>query len=524
MKAEPFTSRNTAADDIQALVTYLKSHDNGRFLYRGQTKDYGSCLLPSVFRGALNEKDIGEITSLAKHGVTSMRSLGTTFVGNYVTDARTPKSSLRSDAAESEAQRADIQRRLLNTFGYVYGTALAQHYGFKSGALDATTNIDIAAFFATHSPPDYCALDYATDDHAHTDRLGVIFRFELCQQPMDNHSLMQMTYFDAPGTLLLTKALETLESEIDIAESWRSLRYYYELFRASGDRHLELLRIPHGACLASRLGRQSAAIVIPDEIQLRSDKTVCGVHPIFGTPTIHTGQNPLVFQSIEDLRTRPGTVTFFFQQRGGPFDQGFSAHDLWPNETDDLLHTLAYVLSYSFSCYKTQEENIVDPLSILDPGIGSLNRSLIEARIRSQGPHADDYEDTLRFAERLHDTGEQLNYYVHKAANAFARVHITGDGDLLRLAIRLCEHARIIDTTSVVLAIFCNILYDALGEKGKAQTALASAFEIVEAERRPEQDPLQGIEIVQQILKDLYRAQWSPARFPGLLLEYYQSF
>jgi len=327
-----------------------------------------------------------------------------------------------------------------------------------------------------------------------------------------------------PQHLFSTSNAVHRSGDIELAESWRSLRYYYELFRTSGDRHLELLRIPRGATAASRLGRQSAAIVIPDEIHLPSDKPVCGVHPIFGTLTIHVDQNPLVFQSIEDLRTRPGTVAYYFRHSSAPFDQGLLAPDLWPNETDDLLHTLAYVLSPSFSCYKTEEERIEDPLSILDPGVGTLNRPIIETRIRSHEPHVDNYADTLRFAVRLHDDGERLAYYVRKAAYAFARVHVTGDGDLLRLAIRLCEQARTIDTMSVVLAIFCNILCDALGEKGKAQAALASAFDIVEAERRPEQDPLQGIEIVQRILKDLYRAQSSPASFPGLLWEFYQLF
>jgi hypothetical protein len=54
-----------AADSIQSLYDYLTSLDaEGRYVYRGQTREYDAPLLPSAFRPILN----------ADHGVAVRRT------------------------------------------------------------------------------------------------------------------------------------------------------------------------------------------------------------------------------------------------------------------------------------------------------------------------------------------------------------------------------------------------------------------------------------------------------------------
>ena len=44
---------------------------------------------------------------------------------------------------------------IITAFSYVMGSMISQQYGFQSGLLDATSSIEVAAFFATHGSPDY---------------------------------------------------------------------------------------------------------------------------------------------------------------------------------------------------------------------------------------------------------------------------------------------------------------------------------------------------------------------------------
>ena len=83
------------------------------------------------------------------------------------------------------------------------------------------------------------------------------------------------------------------------------------------------------------------------------------------------------------------------------------------------------------------------------------------------------------------------------------------------VCVKLCDEALKIDTDSVVLLVLKNMLHDALGEKREAQMALSRAFEVGGG--------MEGMRIVQDILKHLYVSRWEP-QFPKLFWEYYQSF
>ncbi|OGO05393.1 MAG: hypothetical protein A2Y91_05110 [Chloroflexi bacterium RBG_13_54_8] len=66
------------------MIRHLSDTDNGSFLYRGQIKRYEGPLLPSAFRGILQENPV--ISGSAADSAKSMRKVGRRFIGNFVWD------------------------------------------------------------------------------------------------------------------------------------------------------------------------------------------------------------------------------------------------------------------------------------------------------------------------------------------------------------------------------------------------------------------------------------------------------
>ena len=155
MSADRFSLPDQPAENATALLEHLNRCHASDYLYRGQTQDYGSPLLPSVFRGVLDYDDRGEIDKLPEHGARSLRSLGREFVGDYAHNRSQRLRALSSNEQETEGHRDEIRQKFLNSFGYLLGSTFAQHYGFKSEMLDVSTNPEIAIFFATHHHPAY---------------------------------------------------------------------------------------------------------------------------------------------------------------------------------------------------------------------------------------------------------------------------------------------------------------------------------------------------------------------------------
>lgn len=290
--AEPYTSGADAAPSLDALVAYLKAQDTGQFLYRGQKRDFPRPLVPRIFRGLLDPKDLYDSSCIPDF--RSMRSLGKLFVGNYA------KSLAEQSRAPGPVRSQKLLfERMLDVWGYLLGSTIAQHYGLGSGLLDATTDPSIAALFAaqkTATEPNDC---------------GVIYRFTRVDTGADLNTLDNYSYWNAPGTIVPGELLASLEVDISLQDSWKALRYSYEMFKACCGRRWNLLRIPKGTVADSRLGRQKAAFIVPDEFHLRLKEQQYGVGPVFGE--LRLGEHPLVLQAIEDLSTREGTIQYYFR-------------------------------------------------------------------------------------------------------------------------------------------------------------------------------------------------------------------
>jgi hypothetical protein len=427
--------------------------------------------------------------------------LGNSFVGNY---ARSQPVIRDPDWLD----RMTIRQRLLNTFGYAFGSALAQHFGLQSEHLDVTTDLNVAAFFATHVGPRYETVglrDQLEDG-------GVIFRVPRLPLPQGD-VLNDWDYFGAPGTMVYADVVHPFEQHVSIADSLDSLRVYYELRRTTGERNSRLLKLPHDCLTDSRMGRQAAAAVIPDEIHVAT-RGIFVPHPIFGSVRL-ADATPLTLQSIEDLRTREGVRIYYFRHSPSAAPQRPRAADLWPNETDFVLMLVVLLISSSFDGYAQAVEPVPPRYDLIDPGFGAIDAERL-LHPSAQGA-ADESEDerTLRYAELVSGPADRLNYLIRKAAALFSLAHTTGDAAVLRASLKVGERASVSDPESVVLHVLQSLGYAELGEHKHAQAAIGRAL----ASARNVDD----IEVVRKIQVDLSSRRFD-SDFAEVFNEYYQTF
>jgi hypothetical protein len=143
---EPFTTPQTAAPDIDVVLRYLHDSHGDGCLYRGQSQQFDARLLPSQFRRDLKTKTI--FTRSSPEFEYTLFKRGDEFVGNYAPGNEPVQQPTSSETSNHEV-RDTVRLHLFDSFGYVLGAIFAQQYGFKSEMLDATTDLDVAAFWRT---------------------------------------------------------------------------------------------------------------------------------------------------------------------------------------------------------------------------------------------------------------------------------------------------------------------------------------------------------------------------------------
>lgn len=130
------------ANSLTELIGYLKGEHGRQFVYRGQISDYGK-LFPSVFRDITSSK----------------------FDDFFI---YAPKE----DADRIQVLKATLIFFLMETFGGLVGNYLAQQYLAKSGCIDVTEDLEVAAFFSKMRYPKY------NEMFVDEQKLGVIYRFD----------------------------------------------------------------------------------------------------------------------------------------------------------------------------------------------------------------------------------------------------------------------------------------------------------------------------------------------------------
>ena len=274
-----------------------------------------------------------------------------------------------------DIHRARIrQLGFLQPYGYMLGMTLAQQYGFSSELLDFTSNIQVAAFFATHDGPHYLFQGIPKELGSN---VGVIYRLpstegtvsheridshnyytcppqlhmaELCMRFEDKSSpemsdqwVSELSHEEAAGLLsaaIPLRFLSAMETESDIKRRKLSIEEsidkYLDLYYnpiAGNIRYYRLIDLESGTFARSRLGRQSAVAIIPDELRITASE-----EGEFDYAT---------FQAIEDVSQRDGFTRFYFRHSNRPPSlDGMSREQLWPSEDD---------------CFKTMISRILDP-------------------------------------------------------------------------------------------------------------------------------------------------------------------
>jgi len=391
-----YTAVTDPADSIETLRIYLAAEDEtGRFVYRGQTKEYDAPLLPSAFRGILRAPH--PVETVDRSSIESekrLRRCGERFVGEYnrcflsyadvmkpardagvgqaeverifhvykrllddlsLTFAQTDErfvpwqTAVRQvlsaeereiymkNAVEWEVRIDNYHRRLLRDeafvqlFGYALGTTFAQQYGLSSEGLDATKSLDVAAFFATHDSSDFMTVP--------DDGVGVVYRFPFPVNDVASRPLADLTYYNLPPIVDVEDVFYRFEHErMHQEDSIGCMASYLMAAITYGLQSPDMVLLPKGFLEASRVHAQGAVILIPDEI--REDE-----------PGRRPSPSGIVFPKyryIEDLRSRPGVAHFYFRHTGRrPEKPSITRERLWPRD-DFLLETLVILMAASY--------------------------------------------------------------------------------------------------------------------------------------------------------------------------------
>lgn len=396
------------------MTEYLRSQDNGRFCYRGQTHIWPGPLIPSAYR---RYRKTGAIYDRESHDYgNALRKVGRRFVGLvpinyfYETLALFYPSGLSIDLREASIlQRLANDQYLARTlidgpsafeplltpleqilfhdhlsywkevidndhriqirdmvfmrpFGYLLGHGLAQQYGFYSEMLDATSDPLVAAFFAAHRSPSF--------NETERKGLGVIYRFERPQPPTKPRDLGDYNFYNCPPWLDFQELLERFRTTEDAV----SLRPKVEDFLVTCFRDKkqwrcwEAFRVSEQIVSATRVGRQAALLLVPDVIYIEQELNADEAEFIGGVAANAVTPNRIrTLLAVEDCSGREGTVAFYFRH-GDPCDvcHEITRDYLWPNDVDSFFEMIGNALL--LPVVQQTGQILPNRIDLLDPG------------------------------------------------------------------------------------------------------------------------------------------------------------
>jgi hypothetical protein len=386
IQSVPFCE-DSPASDIGELIRHIRRCDDvNRYVYRGQCREYPRPLLPSVYRAYPRTSMVyGPESSEFQH---SERKTGQLYIGlepiarwfgspdpvSKLSPSKEDRQlivqaleslvfSPRQDAIMTSGQLsvhleqtlghedyARVQRyeryvaAAIDAFhrnlirdivfglplGPLLGSAVAQQYGFSAQVLDVTTSPEVAAFFATHQSPRY-------DSIVQSEELGVIYCFEKPEVHIsDRRQVLDARWRDhLSGLCLADLVAEFEDSNPDFAHAVDIYREYALDALETGDPQIEYLAFPKGWLEYSRIGRQGAAILIPDEI-----RKPYAVPPKPFSDAGFAGLEERLPQvlAVEDLCSRRGTAILYFRHGGRHSVQTELTREfLWPSDSDFFL-------------------------------------------------------------------------------------------------------------------------------------------------------------------------------------------
>jgi hypothetical protein len=375
---------------------------------------------------------------------------------------------------------------------------LAQQYGFSSEMLDFTADIKVAAFFATHTGPEFVwhnsRRQILDSDHS----VGVIYRLPSTRGQLSHHRLDEYDYYTCPGQIHLEDLCRRFEdkSASDMHDEWfeslpptaqmaqangtivipnpleditslrerrltvsEAIASYFELYSKYYVRFFRLLDLPKGTFEGSRLGRQKAVVIIPDEIRQ--------------TVFLRSGEDYASLQAVEDISCRKGFDRFYFRHSDlCPNLEGIDREYLWPHDGDVFLQLVQHPIDPSTPEYFYGDGNsLLKRKDLIAGGYGDKTDNDIILPFRP--PQKKDYSHLVTRWEELDLSYRQKWYhetyqYVSQAA-LFCQKGFFENGDFLIEARSACDHVlSLIDSFTVNL--LKHIVVIGLGDRGQEYT------------------------------------------------------
>jgi hypothetical protein len=368
-----------------------------------------------------------------------------------------PNDRLAHDFIDKFHRHTFLTDIMVSAYGFLVGSLISQHYGFGSGMLDATTSIEVAAFFATHSFPEYNLFSGTAAESS-----GVIYRFANLSPNLSPATAFQTDYYRAPGTVQTESLLTALEADISVEESLRTLRQCFQMRTCPdvGERRYDLIKFPRGTIAGSRIGRQKAIVVIPDEI--RKSVPISTSHPVHGTRTIGPSLTWECQQSIEDLHNRPNGQCFYFRHSHVDPTPQLNPGYLWPNDNDYFLLAIAYLFASGLGFHIHPGVVLPQRLDLIDPGHGIISTEKLAASAEEYLSRCDESALSESLNPYLRES-QKVMFHVFKAGVLSYRGHVTGDGVAIEEALKHCRVARKLDKKSVSLVALEMLLHEAVG-------------------------------------------------------------
>ncbi|MGD2086309.1 MAG: hypothetical protein PVH61_09010 [Candidatus Aminicenantes bacterium] len=427
------------APDLETLVNYLLQVENvgksGRFVYRGQTKEYDMPLLPSMYRIFLDprydpinhpstppgfgerfvrvflpQKPFEMMEFLFKKYLAPMldeslykhpeylrpflvKEIDPRWVNELlglsgVTGVDALQCSNDSGIQRDKGGVIDIFHRTLirqiaaqMPFGEPYAEFLCQQYGITSGYLDASESIEVAAFFASHEAPFY--LKQAKKDSG----MGIIYRFDASTGRNKQRSEDPLPYFFGEN---LFSHFE--DEETDIGDIPKNLYDYHATYFTDRRRDFSLLCVPKGALRQSRIGRQKSVMISPALIADNNNKSL-----IIG---------------VEDLRFRKGVTSFYFcHSEYNVSRHPITRNHLWPFVGDIFKQWFSYYLFQDTTDFGTfiagELTKIPKRPDLIDPGFRFSKKIYVQGDLFS--PFKKDDQDNSSPEISIETLGTRLN-------------------------------------------------------------------------------------------------------------------
>jgi hypothetical protein len=301
--------------EFEELLGFLQAQHRPGYLYRGQTQRWTGPLVPSLYRGTI---DRHPATDVPPH--SRLRDLGKVF------HAVDPDATRVQDP--ELIKRAQFNAYLFQTFGYPFGSILAQQCGITSEALDVSHHLHVAAFFAIFDP---------VAGRFPGEGTGVIYRIPVPDELPGNRDYSTANFFDCVPIISALHIFIQLRRCLDLEQAAQSFSdYFYHMANRDPDapRPLHLLGLPETGLLTCRVVQQQAALLLPDMVLSQEWKKTAKQPPLGKAER----DGPLL---VEDIASRDGVECFEF--RHAPRDKYLlprSPQVLFPREdgVTKLLH------------------------------------------------------------------------------------------------------------------------------------------------------------------------------------------